>query len=231
MARVKLLGLIQFREQLGSRPSHSAVYLAYPFDRLRRRLGLLRADESAALEADDLSCASGVELDALDLSALDDHRLVAGFVSAHGLRDDARTARYAAELSGRGPQVLAQVDLADVFAPLVRAALRVGDPEEALSWLARARALSTGPAADTFAVWSAEVLARTGSPDAALQIYQDLLAHPDATAALALDGAETLLDNGHGDHALPLILDAHDRARTSADQSVLRKTEVLLRQR
>ena len=40
VARVKLTAVIQVREQLGSRGSAVAMYQGYPFDRLRRRLGL-----------------------------------------------------------------------------------------------------------------------------------------------------------------------------------------------
>ena len=60
----------------------------------------------------------------------------------------------------------------------------------------------------TFAVWTAEVHARTGGPDAGIQLYQSLLDRPDAPAAVALDGAETLLDNGYAAQALPLLLEA-----------------------
>lgn len=231
VALAKLSGLIGFREQLGARTSHAAVYLGYPFDRLRRRLGLIAPDDSAALDAEDLSCASGLELDALDPSTLDAPRLVDGFVSAIGLRDDLRVCRFAEELASRDPKILGTLKAAEVYAPLVREALRAGDPEQALSSLRRARSMTSGLESDTFAVWSAEVYARTGSPQAALQIYQDLLHRPDSSAALALDGAETLLDNGYGDQALPLILDARERAEKSRDQQVLQKTEVLLRRR
>src|SRR5262249_52642268 len=36
VARAKLAGVVRFREQLGERPGHAAVYQGYPFDRLRR---------------------------------------------------------------------------------------------------------------------------------------------------------------------------------------------------
>ena len=65
------------------------LYQGYPFDRLRRRLGLELVYPSA-VDMQDLGCASGAELDLLDLATLDDSRLVEAFTSAAGLRDDAR---------------------------------------------------------------------------------------------------------------------------------------------
>ena len=82
--------------------------------------------------------------------------------------------------------------------------------------------------ARTLTIWSAEIQARSGSPDAALGAYRELLDRPDSDAALALDGAETLLDNGYPDHALPLILEARSRAQRSGDRAIVSRTEFLL---
>jgi hypothetical protein len=113
---------------------------------------------------------------------------------------------------------------------LVRESLREGDPAQALAWLDRARQVTTGPVARTFAVWSAEVLARTGRPDAAARTYRELLDRAEAgdAAAVALDGAETLLDNGYPDHALPLLLDARSRALASGNRDVVDAADRLL---
>ena len=228
-ARARLSAVVRFREQLGTRPSHAPVYQGYPFDRLRRRLGLLPgASASGAVDPDDPSCMSEPELDALDPAALDDHRLVDAFLSASHLGDDARTSRTAAEVVRRGPSTLGRLDPVRVFGPLVRESLRRGETAQALEWIDRARSTAEGPPARTFAVWSAELHARSGSPSTALHIYQNLLERPDADAALALDAAETLLDNGHDREAAPLLLEARDRARDSGDDAVLRKAEDLL---
>ena len=40
VARAKLTAVVRLREQLGNRPSALLLYQGYPFDRLRRRLGL-----------------------------------------------------------------------------------------------------------------------------------------------------------------------------------------------
>lgn len=228
IARAWLSGVVRFREQLGSRPTHAAIYQGYPFDRLRRRLGLLPAVEGA-VDPDDLSCASGEELDAIDPASLDARRLADAFASAAPLRSDPRTARYAAELARRAPLALAGLDPSAVFAPLVREALKTGDPELALDWLRRAGPVVDARHARTFAVWSAEIHARTARPDRALAIYEDLLGRPDAGAALALDGAETLLDNGYPGQAVPLLLEAQAQARASGDHATLHAAEQLLR--
>ena len=87
--------VVRVREQLGNRPSRARLllYQGYPFDRLRRRLGLELVYPNA-VDLEDLSCASGEELDRLDPATIDDNRLAEAFASAAGLRDDARTARW-----------------------------------------------------------------------------------------------------------------------------------------
>jgi len=231
VARARLAAVVRYREHLGSRSTHAAVYQGYPFDRLRRRLGLVAAVESVALDADDVTCMSERELDALDAAALDDHRLAQSFLSAASLCDDARAARFAAALARRAPSARAGLDPAAVFAPLVRESLRLGDPDEALDWLKTALTGAGETPTRVFTVWSAEIQARSGRPDAALRAYLALLSRPGSDAALALDGAETLLDNGHPEQALPLLLEARTRARQAGDGETLRTAEALLARR
>jgi tetratricopeptide (TPR) repeat protein len=230
IARARLAGLIRFREQLGSRPTHAAVYQGYPFDRLRRRLGLIVVTEpSETLDPNDLTCAGGRELDQIAPETLESPRMADALASAVGLGDEERTARFARALAARGPDAYGGIDPTAIFAPLVREALRDNEPEQALEWLARARAGSTGALSRTFAVWTSEVHARTGNPRAALRAYRDLLDRPDADAALALDGALTLLDNNYPDQALPLLLEARSRAAAADDHATLARAERLLR--
>jgi predicted Zn-dependent protease len=126
---------------------------------------------------------------------------------------------------------LTHVDLTVVFAPLVRAAMASGRPAEALAWLARADivAAETGQesARRTFATWRAEIDARSGEPEAALSTYEALLAERPADAALALDAAETLIDNGYAAHAERLLLRARDAARRSGDEATAQRAESL----
>jgi tetratricopeptide (TPR) repeat protein len=198
--RAKLTAVVRLREQLGARPRTAELYQGYPFDRLRRRLGL-EVFDPGAVAMEDVTCASAAELDRLDPEALDDVRLADAFESAAGLQDDARTVRFAAALACRGTPRLSRLDLAALFAPLVRQALAAGQPQRALEWLDRACALAADPARRTFQVWRAEVLARTGDPEGALKTYRALLASTPADPDLARDAALTLLDNGYEEHA------------------------------
>ncbi|HMB06916.1 MAG TPA: hypothetical protein VKP69_24670 [Isosphaeraceae bacterium] len=103
--------------------------------------------------------------------------------------------------------------------------------DEALRrWLDRARTLQGGREHRTFDTWAAEIQARTGQPDAAVRTYESLLDEATADAALALDAAETLLDNGYAAHARPLLRRAHDQARNSGGRAVADKARVLLDQ-
>jgi tetratricopeptide (TPR) repeat protein len=227
VARIKLAAVVRLREQLGARPRTSSLYQGYPFDRLRRRLGLERNDH-ATVESEDCSCMSGDELDRLDPRALDDGRLADAFESSAGLRVDARSALFAAELVCRRTSSLGRLGLPSVLAPLVREALRCHEPERALGWLDEARDLNGGRDRSTLDTWKAEIHARAGEPAAALGIYRALIEHDPAPAARALDAAETLLDNGYPDLAQPWLLLARDQARRAGDDATIERAEALL---
>lgn len=207
--RARLAAVVRFREQLAERPAALALYLGYPFDRLRRRLGLELVDPGT-IDAEDLSCAAGAELDALDPSALDLARLSEAVASAAGLRDDPRTTRLAAVLLDRAAQAPDHERprglVATTFiAPLVREAMRRRDPEGALHTIEQARPLARPGDQRALDVWSAEVLARSGRPGEALRRYLDLIQDDAASAVAALDGALDLLDNGHEAEAQELL--------------------------
>jgi tetratricopeptide (TPR) repeat protein len=227
VARARLAAVVCLREQLGARPPSRAMYQGYPFDRLRRRLGL-ELDHPASVDLVDCSCMSGGELDRLDPDGLSDDRLIEADESAAALGDDHRTARFAAELVRRGAPVLRRLGLPTVLAPLVRETLRCDEPEQALAWIDRARNLNGGHDRGTLDTWKAEIHARTGDPDASLKIYQDLLAHDPSPAARALDAAETLLDNGFSGHARPLLRLARDQARQASDRATVERATLLL---
>ncbi len=113
----------------------------------------------------------------------------------------------------------------------MRRALAGGDPDGALGWVDRAvvvdAAVASGRHAEAYATWRAEIQARAGRPDAALIVYRQILdARPDAT--VALDAAETMLDNGHDDHAATLARVALDLARQAGDDDLADRAEALL---
>ncbi|MHB1558768.1 MAG: tetratricopeptide repeat protein, partial [Isosphaeraceae bacterium] len=213
--RAKLAAAVDFREQLARRPSAERLYHGYPFDRVRRRLGLAPADPAAvAVDPGDLSCAAPWEIAALDPPSLDDHRLVDAVASAAGLLDDTVTAPLAIELLRRSIRV-AGVHLVGAVSPLVRRAMRGDDPDAALEWIERARSLADATAASMLDVWRAEILARIGRPEESLAVYRGLIRSDASGAVAALDAAETLIDNRHYDQARPLLDAARHLARSA----------------
>jgi len=230
VARAKLSAVVRVREQLGSRPTTARLYQGYPFDRLRRRLGL-PPTVPEAIDPSDPASMSGEELDRLDPGPLDDFALAEAYESAAALGDDARAARFAAVLAGRDPSALARLDRPALFATLVRHALASDEPDLALAHLDRAEAVDSaldgGRGRRRYRIWQAELNARAGRPDASALVYRDLLdEQPDP--ALALDAAETLLDNDHDDHARALARVALDLATGAGDRAVAARAEGFL---
>ncbi|HEV3120365.1 MAG TPA: hypothetical protein VGY53_00610 [Isosphaeraceae bacterium] len=232
--RAKLEAVVAFREQLGARRTTSELYGGYPFDRLRRRLGL-EMHSAETVDSGDLTCASAAELEKLDPAELDVHRLAEAFESTTGLRDDTRAAQFGAELTARGPDAVAtsHVNLESLCASRIRDALGRGDKTGAFTYLDQAaaldRAVTGGQSARTFATWRAELLVRAGAPEAAVEVYQDLLAlHPNEVG-LALDAARTLQDAGYANQARPLAELALRLAQAAGEPNALRLAEALLR--
>jgi tetratricopeptide (TPR) repeat protein len=226
VGRAKLAAAVAFREQLGRRLTAQRLYQGYPFDRLRRRLGL-PPNEPDAVDSDDLSCAAPWELAALDPATLDDRRLADAVASASGLLDDGITAPLGAELLRRSLPI-AGAHLIGVVAPLVRRASHSGDPNAAIDWIERARTRADARTAERLDVWRAEILARAGRPDEAVRVYRGLVG-PDAKgASMALDGALTLIDNRHLGEARSLLHAARDLARANGLRWTVRRAQELL---
>lgn len=230
--RAKLAAVVDFREQLARRPSAELLYHGYPFDRVRRRLGLglglAPADPAAvAVDPGDLSCAAPWELAALDPSSLDDHRLADAVAAASGLLDDAVTVPLAVELLRRSIR-LAGIHLIGAVSPLVRRAMHDADPDAAVDWIERARPLADAATASMLDVWRAEILSRIGCPEESLRIYRGLIRSDASGAVAALDAAETLIDNRHHEQARPLLDAARDLARSAGLPWTERRARELL---
>jgi len=227
VVRAKLAAVVNLREQLGDRHSARRLYHGYPFDRLRRRLGLELVD-SGMVDPADLGCASPAELDQLDPAVLDDSILVEAVRSAVGLADDERTARLAAELFGRKPTMMFMVDLPTAVAPLVRRAMSQQRFDSALDWIERAKALADRETRAKLDIWRAEILTRADSPELARSIYLELVTNDAAGATLALDGAETLIDHGDLDQAESLLVMARDLAGKTGQRWIERRVQQYL---
>lgn len=228
--RAKLSAVVRLREQLGARSTTALLYQGYPFDRLRRRLGLEPTDPEAVDPADPSSMGPA-ELDQLDPAPMNDHDLADAYESAAALGDDRRTARFASALADRGLAAMSRLGVPALFATLVRQALAEDDADLALRRIDRAqevdRDLSGGADRRKFETWRAEVLARADRPDAAFGVYRGLLDESPGDAALALDAAETLLDNGFDDPARELARIAAAIARGLGDEKIAARAEAL----
>ncbi len=86
--------------------------------------------------------------------------------------------------------------------------------DEALDAIDRVLPLAGPRERRTLDVWRAEVLARADRPDEAARAYRDLTAGGTAgdRAQLALDAAETLIDNDHAEAALDFLQEAVELA-------------------
>lgn len=204
VAWAKLAAVVRLREQLGARPSSTGLYQGYPFDRLRRRLGLELLDP-ASVDPADPSCAGPWEIEGLAPSELEDQPLVDALLSALGLRDDELTVPLAREALDRLPDGLPRVPAPDLAAGLVRLETRRRRPDEALEWIDRVEPLAGDDQRRTLQIWRAEILARSDRPGEAAAIYRNLLDEAANDAPLALDAAETLLDNLRADEARPFL--------------------------
>lgn len=226
-AQARLQAGVRVREQLGARSRTVALYQGYPFDRLRRRLGL-PLEDPAVVDPADASCMSEQELDRLDPNQLGDDAVADAYRSAAGLRDDRRTAQFAARLVQIASPAIAHQVTADVFAVLVREAMRAHDPNQALDWLAIAR--QSHPMVDgrTCGIWSAEIHARSGNPDAAVDIYRSMLDESRLDTPLLIDAAEDLLTNGHSEHAAALLELAAQQAEREQDHRSLARIRRIL---
>ena len=230
VARAKLSAVVRLREQLGMRPTTALLYQGYPFDRLRRRLGLPPTDPDA-IDPLDAASMSGPELDELDPLALDDYTLADAYESAAALGDDRRTARFADVLASRDPSSLAGLDVRALFATLVRREIAEESSEGALGRIDRAQAadlaLTGGRDHRMYQIWRAEALVRLGNAEEAIPVYRALADDPP-DPAIAFDAAETLLDAGFEAQARAMAQEALDLAESEGHDEVVEKAKAFL---
>jgi tetratricopeptide (TPR) repeat protein len=229
IALAKLTAVIRLREQLGTRSSVGSLYQGYPFDRLRTRLGLEPADGNS-VDPDDLASASARTLDRLDPAPLADARLVSAFESADGLRDDRLAEKFATALIGRTTAARRGIDLLKLVGCLVRRRMSQAQANQAIGLIEQLEPEGTDAERLQLTTWRAEILAREGRADDAASLYRRLLEiHPNP-AVLALDAAETLLDNGEFADVPAFLERAVRSAREQELQGIERRAKTLLNQ-
>ncbi len=135
----RLAAVVRLREQLASRASVIPLYAGYPFDRLRRRLGMVPGDPEI-LDPNDFASMSRRELEALVPAALDEGQLVDASRSARGLAAFRLASRFAAEIVERDPTALARLEPPWLVLVLAEGALAGPDPNPTIArdWIERA---------------------------------------------------------------------------------------------
>ncbi len=98
--RAKLTAVVNLREGLAERPRMVALYQGYPFDRLRRRLGLAVRDEST-IDPEDIAGMGLADLAKLDPETLPEPDLSAAEWSSRVLSDEEMASKFAAEIARR----------------------------------------------------------------------------------------------------------------------------------
>jgi hypothetical protein len=140
IARAKLAAVIRIREQLSARPRVAGLYCGYPFDRLRRRLGLAPIDPDS-FDPDDASCMSDDELRRLDPATLDDGALAEAYRSALTFHKTDILGPLALAIVKRDPSALFRSDLPAIDHYGASWSLDRHGCERALAWLDRALAI------------------------------------------------------------------------------------------
>ncbi len=226
IARARLTAVVKVREQLAARVRTAFLYQGYPFDRLRKRLGL-PLDDQASTDADDPSCMSERDLAALDPKGLSAEALVGAFESATTLRNDQLASRFAAELGARAPETTQGLASPQIYATLIREAMRVGEPEQALAWVKKARESGDLEEKRTYGIWEAEIFVRMGNPDAAVDAYQATLTDTAMSQNQLLDAAEDLLSHGYPEHAAAFLALGIESAEAVNDRAAISRAHEL----
>lgn len=214
VARVKLSAVVRLREQLSARPRVALLYGGYPFDRLRRRLGL-EPEHAGASAPEDVTAMSVRELEGLDPSALDNSTLLDAFRSARGLQRKAVTSRFLGVLLERNPSVLRRDEEVSSF--LLKALDPQGaDVDQALDQMD----VLTDHSA-LYRLWKARFQVQCDRLDEALETYRAFLdEHPDDASA-AVEAAEfarsVMGDPEFPDAARELAVEALERAGRTGD--------------
>jgi hypothetical protein len=212
--RARLAGVVRMREQLAERPHVRALYEGYPFDRLRRRLGL-EPDDPSAIEPDDLTYAGPGELARLDPVTLEEDRLVDAF---RGALDDDLRGRLALALARRDPSAALRRVFPDMAVAAASAALEDEGPESALAlidgWIERSRderaAHRVGPLEQMLGRFRLHL----GDDEAAAAAFREAGRAVGDDPAGLVEAAEGLIEAGAADETGPLL----DRAEALAEQ-------------
>jgi hypothetical protein len=206
----KLRGVIQFLQDCAA-----AGNVAYDFDRLRRKLGLLEVPAEAAA-GPDASAMGAAELAALAPEALPSDQLEQAFQAAFKLDARELAGRFGKALVARPPQP-ERPDRFPVYSQLVQQALAEGDTDAALNYLNDGEKTdcehNEGRRRNDFELRRAQVHAKRGEVDAAHDVFERLVDRVPSELQYAGSAAEAMLSAKQGLRALRFAEQGLARAR------------------
>jgi tetratricopeptide (TPR) repeat protein len=196
----KLRGVIQFLEDCAA-----TIGIAYDFDRLRRKLGLLPAATEQAPGGPDISAMNSAELSQLNASELTDEQADEAYQTA--LKLDARdlAGEFAKTLVSR-PANPQRTDRYPWYGHLVQLALGEGDTDAALKYLYEGektdREQNEGRRQNDYELRRGQLHARRGEADLAQEAFDRLIARVPSETRYRGTAAEAMLSARQGQRAL-----------------------------
>jgi tetratricopeptide (TPR) repeat protein len=215
--RKKLLGVIQFVEDC-STPGGTP----YEFDRLRRKLGLIKGTAAGqAPAAPDVGAMSTAELSALSPEALTEEQAEQAYQAA--LKLDARelAGAFARSLVSR-PANPRRPDRYSWYGHLVQTALERGDTDAALNYLNEGEKADSeqneGRRRNDYELRRGQIHARRGEADLAQDVFERLIARAPSEMRYRSSAAEAMLSARQGARALAFAEQGLARAREKNDR-------------
>jgi tetratricopeptide (TPR) repeat protein len=194
--RKKVLGVIQFLQECAA-PNEA---MAYDFDRLRRKLGLLASEPGAVAAAiadsPDVGKMSAAELAALSPQDLSEEVLERAYQAA--LQLDARevAARFARTLVTR-PRRAGRPDRYPWYSHLIQLAMGEGDTESALKYLDDAEKADSeeneGRRHNDYQLRRGQLHAKRGEVDQAQRVFDELVGRAPSDLRFTGSAAEAML--------------------------------------
>jgi tetratricopeptide (TPR) repeat protein len=215
--RKKLLGVVQFLQDCAP---PDTVY-TYDFDRLRRKLGLLKDGRPAAAEGPDLSAMSAAELAGLTPETLADDLLEQAYQAA--LKLDARelAGRFARTLVAR-PSPAGKPDRFPWYAFLVQQALAEGDSTAALDFLNEGERTdcehNEGRRRNDYELRRAQVHAKRGETAEAQNVFERLIERVPSDLRFRTSAAEAMISANQAAPALRFAEGGLAKAREQNDR-------------
>jgi hypothetical protein len=198
--RKKLLGVVQFLQDCAA----LSPVAGYDFDRLRRKLGLIKPVAADGAPAD-IAAMGAAELGALQVEALNDEQLEQAWQTASRLDAQELAGHLAQALAARPPKA-DKPDRYGLYHFLVQRALTADDTDKALDYVNEGEkadcAYNEGRRRNDYELRRAQVHARRGEADAAFDVYARLIERVPDELRYRGNAVESMLTLKQGARAL-----------------------------